>query len=100
MSRISPARAQDGATDGAANENTVFSRLYGRAKPGVPSAARSLSKDRNASNERQGGAPVPSKYSRQFNSQGRGGFNQQQNQNKPMTNVRQINKENKNEIEA
>ena len=68
MSRISPARAQDGGADGAANENTVFSRLYGRAKPGVPSAARSLSKDRNASNERQGGAPVPSKYSRQFNS--------------------------------
>ena len=53
MSRISPARAaENGGADGAANENTVFSRLYGRAKPGVPSAARSLSKDRKASNER------------------------------------------------
>ena len=79
MQRISPARPEAAEN----NENTVFNRLYGRAKPGAPAAARSLSKDRKVSNERgtgQGGAPVPQKYARQFNSQGRGGFNQNQQQ--------------------
>ena len=49
MSRISPARAQDGAEGGGAT-SAVFDRLYGRSRPGV-AVARSQSKDRKASQE-------------------------------------------------
>ena len=54
MSRISPARAEGG--EGGGGGNTVFDRLYGRSKPSA-GGARSVSRDRSASNGPANGGP-------------------------------------------